>query len=75
MNICGVKMVLGVAAGGFALVAAVFWFIASWKGFHTATEINRDLATQSRLNAAAAFFAGAAALLQIPLVWMPTCWG
>jgi MFS-type transporter involved in bile tolerance (Atg22 family) len=69
MNVCGAKIILGVVAGLFALSAAGFWFIASWKGFRN------DLATQSRLNATAALCAGLAAILQIPLAWLPSCWG
>jgi hypothetical protein len=33
------------------------------------------IAHQAKLNAWAAFFAGCAALLQIPIAFLPTCWG
>jgi hypothetical protein len=80
MNICDVKVLFGAIATIFALAAAVLWFIASWRGrgsfsHDLSAEILRDLKIQSRFNAAAAFCAGVAAMLQIPLVYMPTCWG
>ena len=33
------------------------------------------MARQGELNAWAAFFAGCAAILQIPIAFLPTCWG
>jgi hypothetical protein len=33
------------------------------------------MARQGKLNAWAAFFAGCAAILQIPIAFLPTCWG
>jgi hypothetical protein len=33
------------------------------------------IASQSRLNALAAGFAAVAAILQVALAFMPTCWG
>jgi hypothetical protein len=65
----------------FAALAAVTWWLASrakvphpitWENINA---FSAGAVKQSRLNAWAALFAAVAALLQIPLAFMPTCWG
>jgi hypothetical protein len=73
----------------FAALAAVTWFWASRiKAVITPDQMKPLydvpipalerlvglVSKQSRLNAAAAFFAAIAALCQIPQAFMPTCW-
>jgi hypothetical protein len=68
------------ASGLAALVAAIVWFLAS--RVSTPTVLTYDagdallsgIRKQSRLNAWAALFAAMAAILQVPLAFMPTCW-
>ncbi|GEM_PF-3751000 len=72
---------LQLGSGVFAALAALTWFRASRaKVPHPITydninEFSAGAVRQSQLNALAALFAAFAALLQIPLVIMPTCWG
>jgi hypothetical protein len=78
---CSAEHWLQLASGAFAVLAAVTWWLASRAEIpHPVTWANIDAFSagavkQSRLNAWAALFAAAAALLQIPQAFMPTCWG
>ena len=87
---CTAEHWLQLACAGFAALAAFTWFwasrvkapiskeemVARWDvpvpGLHRLIE----LATrQSRMNAIAALFAAAAAFCQVPLAFMPPCYG
>jgi hypothetical protein len=78
--LCTTEHWLQFASAVFAALAAWKWIVASLtKVPLRATWANIDevyaiIARQSRLNAYAASFAGIAALLQLPQVFMPTCW-
>jgi hypothetical protein len=78
MNPCEIKDVLGFVGASGALLAAGFWFYASWVGRFTFTEtpmglVNRHLNAQARFNALAAFCAGIAALCQLTITYLPVC--
>jgi hypothetical protein len=89
-TLCTVEHWLQFVSGGFATLAAITWFWASSIKAPPMTEeamqahygvpipalvdLVKLLAQQSRMNALAALFAGAAALCQIPQAFMPTCW-
>ena len=59
---------------GLAFLAAIFWLWASLRKISDAHDhFIAALQSQSRLNAAAAFFAALAALVQGYLITQPTC--
>lgn len=79
--LCVAEHWLQLGSGLFAALAAITWWLASRATVpHPITWNNIDAFSagavkQSQLNARAALFASLAAFLQIPLAFMPTCWG
>jgi hypothetical protein len=76
--ICAIKPWCEIASAALALIAAVFWFYASWIGRGTFTRtpiahLDRIFILQARNNSIAAFCAGLAALLLIAIWFMPLC--
>lgn len=79
-GICTVEHWTQAASGISAFIAAVIW----WRASRTKTpavltygamnDLTAGIIKQSRLNARAAFFACIAAILQVPVSLMPTCW-
>jgi hypothetical protein len=78
--ICTAEGWLQFSSALFAGLAAWKWFTASLgkipsrATFANIDEMYAMVGRQSRQNAYAAAFAGVAALLQLPLSFMPTCW-
>jgi hypothetical protein len=79
INWCSVEPYLQLSSASFAVGAAVTWLRASRIKVAEATPllsaVTRSTARQSGLNAWAALLAAIAAVLQVPLAFMPTCWG
>jgi hypothetical protein len=90
INLCTVEHGLQLISAVLAALAALTWLWASRMKAPKFTEeeaqalydapipilvtLVRVIARQSRMNALAAVFAALAALCQIPLAFMPTCW-
>jgi len=78
MTLCDLKPYLEVANALFAILAALLWFIASWKGSaswlnDSFGQFDRALMIQTKFNSAAAFCAGVAAVLQLLLTHIGAC--
>jgi hypothetical protein len=78
VQICALRSLAEWAEAPFGILAAAFWFYASWQGRGSFLEtpmdqLDRSFRSQARYNAIAAFFAGLAALLQIFVSYAPVC--
>lgn len=76
---CGAVFALQQAVVGFALIAAIFWFVSAWRSMNPLTRtpmevLDKEMKAASIANAIAAMCAGFSALAQVILLTGPsTC--